>query len=173
MLTKINFVSFLYLFLQEQWNLVLIFISFVSIQQYTAVQANDDEFIGQTIEYLIQDDDFHQIVVLTDRPIHNLQKYNQDENKEIVNLYFKELNENILNIIVYEILDDLHIHTVVLMVEDALWKMVQQHIQTHIEKPIFWIRLIHSVAPLKETTGDFCQFQLASFELEKATNRSV
>ncbi|XP_066920907.1 uncharacterized protein [Clytia hemisphaerica] len=137
---------------------------------YEGIHSNDDEFIGQTIEYLIQEDEFHQLVILTDKPINDLQIYNQNENKEIANLYFKELNENILNIIVYEILEDLHIHTVVLLVEDALWKMVQQHIQTHIEKPILWIRLLHALTPLKETSGDSCQFQMASYKLENAIN---
>ena len=79
----------------------------------------------RAVSFLQQEDDFNQLVIIANTTFDIQNQYNQNENKQITLFHFQELNEKVLDVIVNEIFEELKSRTILLIVDDAEWKMVE------------------------------------------------
>ena len=98
----------------------------------------------RAINFLQQEDDFNQLVIIASKTFDIQHQYNQNENKQITLYDFQELNEKVLRVIVNEIFGRLKSRIILLIVDDAQWKMVQSFakILNLEQQRLLWIRII-------------------------------
>ncbi|XP_066929821.1 glutamate receptor ionotropic, NMDA 3A-like [Clytia hemisphaerica] len=125
---------------------------------------SNEELLERAINFLQQEDDFNQLVIIANKTF-DIQ--NQNENKQIIFYDFQQLNENILDVIVNEILEELKSRTILLALDDAEWKMVQNFIRSvnmgH--ERLFLVRLSLQEGGKQDTEP--CFFALSSNDLSE------
>ncbi|XP_066929820.1 probable glutamate receptor [Clytia hemisphaerica] len=132
--------------------------------------ARNEELLGRAINFLQQEDDFNQLVIIANKTF-DIQT--QNENKQITFYDFQELNEKTLDVLTHDIAITLPGIPIILLATDSEWKTVQHYVRTHVEESLFWIRLVHSDHQLTNNRHEECTFELSSSFLQPYDSKNA